>query len=44
MAESGIHNAADVQRLAGCGARAILVGESLLRGGDPGMKIRELMR
>ena len=43
VAESGIHSRADVERLEKCGARAILVGESLLRGGDIRGKIRELM-
>jgi len=43
VAESGIHSRADVERLQKCGARAILVGESLLRGGDIRGKIRELM-
>jgi indole-3-glycerol phosphate synthase len=43
VAESGIHTRADVERLKKCGARAILVGESLLRGGDIGAKIRELL-
>src|SRR5215212_8495919 len=33
VAESGIHTRADVERLAKCGAKAILVGESLLKGG-----------
>lgn len=33
VAESGIHTRADVQRLAKAGAGAILVGESLVRGG-----------
>lgn len=32
VAESGIHTRTDVDRLKGCGARAILVGESLMRG------------
>jgi len=32
VAESGIQTRSDVERLANCGARAILVGESLLRG------------
>jgi indole-3-glycerol phosphate synthase len=33
VAESGIHTRADVDRLAACGAAAILVGESLVRHG-----------
>lgn len=37
VAESGIHSRADVERLTRCGAAAILVGESLVRGG----RIRE---
>jgi indole-3-glycerol phosphate synthase len=43
VAESGIHTRADVERLKKCGAGAILVGESLLRGGDIKSKIRELI-
>lgn len=43
VAESGIHTRADVERLKRCGARAILVGESLLRGGEIGAKIQELL-
>jgi indole-3-glycerol phosphate synthase len=43
VAESGIHTRADVERLKKCGAKAILVGESLMRGGDIQSKIRELM-
>ena len=43
VAESGIHNRADVERLKKCGAGAILVGESLLRGGAIKSKIRELI-
>ncbi len=33
VAESGIHSRGDVERLAECGAAAILVGESLIRQG-----------
>jgi indole-3-glycerol phosphate synthase len=44
VAESGIHTRADVQRLARCGARAILVGESLMRHSDLPAKIRELIQ
>jgi indole-3-glycerol phosphate synthase len=43
VAESGIHTRADVERLQRAGADAILVGESLLRGGNIREKIRELM-
>jgi indole-3-glycerol phosphate synthase len=43
VAESGIHTRADVERLARCGARAILVGESLMRQADLGAKVRELI-
>jgi len=44
VAESGIHTRADVERLAKCGAGAILVGESLVKGGDIGTKVRELLQ
>jgi indole-3-glycerol phosphate synthase len=43
VAESGIHNHADVKRLARGGAQAILVGESLMREKDMAGKIRELL-
>ncbi len=43
VAESGIHTRADVERLAACGAGAILVGESLMRHPDIPAKVRELM-
>lgn len=43
VAESGIHTRADVQRLAACGARAILVGESLMRHSQITPKVRELL-
>jgi indole-3-glycerol phosphate synthase len=43
VAESGIHARADVERLARCGAGAILVGESLMRHGNIGAKVAELM-
>jgi indole-3-glycerol phosphate synthase len=43
VAESGIHKRADVERLKKSGARAILVGESLLRDGNMQSKIRELL-
>jgi indole-3-glycerol phosphate synthase len=43
IAESGIHTRADVERLRRCGARAILVGESLMRGGSIAAKAKELL-
>jgi indole-3-glycerol phosphate synthase len=43
VAESGIHTRTDVERLKQCGAKAVLVGESLMRGGDIGTKVRELI-
>jgi indole-3-glycerol phosphate synthase len=43
VAESGIHTRADVERLAKCGAKAILVGESLMRGGDIRVKTKALI-
>lgn len=43
VAESGIHTHADVERLAKCGAKAILVGESLMKGGDIRAKVKELL-
>ena len=43
IAESGIRTRADVERLAQCGARAMLVGESLMRHADIAAKARELL-
>jgi indole-3-glycerol phosphate synthase len=43
VAESGIHIREDVERLKKCGAKAILVGESLMKGGDIQTKVRELI-
>lgn len=43
VAESGIHTRADVERLRDCGARAVLVGESLMREADLNSKARELL-
>ncbi len=42
VAESGIRTRTDVERLFKAGARAILVGESLMRESDIGAKIKEL--
>jgi indole-3-glycerol phosphate synthase len=43
VAESGIHKRADVLRLAKCGARAILVGEALMKRRDIQAGVRELI-
>lgn len=43
VAESGIFTRADVLRLKACGARAILVGESLMRGNEITAKVRALL-
>ena len=43
VTESGIDSVADIRRLDAAGARAFLIGESLLRGGAPGVKLGELM-
>lgn len=42
VSESGIASAADVARVAACGARAVLVGEALVRGDAVGARVREL--
>jgi indole-3-glycerol phosphate synthase len=43
VAESGINTRADVERLERFGARAILVGESLMRQGNVAVKVGELL-
>jgi indole-3-glycerol phosphate synthase len=43
IAESGIHTRADVVRLEACGAKAILVGTSLMRQPDIAAKAAELL-
>jgi indole-3-glycerol phosphate synthase len=43
VAESGINTPADVRRLHAAGARAFLVGEGLLRGGEPRAHLGELV-
>ena len=43
VAESGIHTRADVERLARCGAQAILVGESLMQRVNIQAKVKELL-
>ncbi len=42
VAESGIRERADVERLARCGLDAVLVGEALMRAADAAAKAREL--
>jgi indole-3-glycerol phosphate synthase len=44
VAESGIHTAADMQRLRGAGYEAFLIGESLMRQERSGLALRELLR
>jgi len=44
VAESGIDSPDDIRRLDAAGARAFLIGESLLKGAAPGAKLGELMR
>lgn len=43
VAESGIHTRGDVARLGKAGARALLVGESLIKNGNIGTKVAELL-
>ena len=43
VAESGIGTRSDIETLAAAGARAFLVGESLMREEDFGAKLRELL-
>lgn len=42
VAESGIKTRKDVERMHAAGARALLIGEALLRSDDPARTIREL--
>ncbi|WKN50122.1 indole-3-glycerol phosphate synthase TrpC [Nocardioides sp. Arc9.136] len=42
VAESGIFSPADVQRFVGEGARAVLVGEALVKDGDPRSAVRSM--
>ncbi len=44
VAESGVHTAADVQRLAQVGVDAVLVGEALVRAKDVAAQVRELVQ
>lgn len=43
VSESGIHTRTDVERLEKAGARAILVGESLMKNGNIATKVSEIL-
>ena len=43
VAESGINSRTDIERLQKCGAKAFLVGESLMREEDIGAKLQQLL-
>jgi indole-3-glycerol phosphate synthase len=43
VSESGINTAADLTRLRAKGVHAFLIGESLMRAADPGVKLREFL-
>jgi indole-3-glycerol phosphate synthase len=43
VSESGIRSAVDIAYLKNIGAKAILVGETLMRSADPGLALRELI-
>jgi indole-3-glycerol phosphate synthase len=43
VAESGIHTAADLRRMARAGARAVLIGEAFMEAPEPGAALRELL-
>ena len=42
VSESGVHNGADVRRLMDAGYSAFLVGEHLMKSGDPAEALRRL--
>jgi len=44
VSESGINTPDDIKRLRSCGINAFLIGESLMRESDPGMKLDQLLR
>src|SRR5262249_23657473 len=43
VAESGIHSSADVRKLAAAGYQGFLVGEHLMKSGDPAGSLRALL-
>ena len=42
VSESGISDKDDIKRLQEAGAHAMLVGESLMRSGDPGKALKAI--
>ena len=44
VAESGIHNADDLENISGLGFNAVLVGTSLMKSGNPGTALAELLK
>jgi indole-3-glycerol phosphate synthase len=44
VSESGIHHPADLQTVANAGAKAVLIGESLVKQPDPGQALADLIR
>jgi indole-3-glycerol phosphate synthase len=42
VSESGIKTRADIERLLAAGVKAVLIGETFMRSGDAGAKLREL--
>jgi len=43
VSESGINTADDITRLRACGIDAFLIGESLMRETDPGLKLKQFL-
>jgi len=43
VSESGLHSHADLMRLRSAGFDAFLIGERLMKGADPGERLRELL-
>ena len=44
VAESGIHNADDLENISGLGFNAVLMGTSLMKSGNPGTALAELLK